>query len=252
MEPVIEYDILAKDATNAYEWVETLAAVLGADVAAATIDLEKRIIGHSIGAKLLLSGYDTISDEYWLFKGCKINEFEIYSEQDDNVHVRESIVSIGASSYGTSDYVSGSATRETFPTTEPIVNGDCDLTVQGTSIMADALSWALRIRRNLERHGSDATTGILYDKLIEGKCEIELEVTMDFVSRTHLDQFLNATKVYAELKIPSASGGRMITLSTSADKQGVWRTMRKPARELDLINLTLVGNFDTAEVTTIT
>lgn len=322
-EPVIEYDILAKEATTSYEWIEALAAVLGEDIAGASgtadsgssttlvddaltqdddywngmiltivagtnigesrnitdfvaatdtitvspafsaaidatsqyvisavsYDLEKRTVGRSIGAKLdLPTGSD---DEYWIFKGCKTTEFELFSEMDGTVHVREHLIAIGACDYNTTDYVSGSATRKTFPTTEPIVNGDCDIHVEGASIFSDVQSWRFRVARELEKHGSQSGAGTLFDKAIEKALTISLEVTMDFVSTTHLNQFLDATKFYAELEIPYGSGGRLITLSTSGDKQAVWKTATKPARELDLIGLTLTAEFDTLAVTTI-
>jgi len=109
----------------------------------------------------------------------------------------------------------------------------------------------MRIRRNLEKHGSESGAGTLYNRLLEGKCEAEFEFTMDFINKTQLNQFLNATKIYVDIECPSGSGGRKITLSTSGDAQGVFRTMRKPARELDLINLTLLATFDTIAVTTL-
>lgn len=252
-EPVIEYDILHKDAGNNYEWGENLAAALGTDVAESTIDLEKRIMYRSIGAKLdLPTGSD---DEYWWFKGCKCNEFELSGAQDETVKIREALIAL-VGLYGTTDYVSGTATRETFPTTEPIVNGDCDLLIKPsggslTSIMPDVLSWRMRIRRNLERHGSDSGDGTLYDKALESKMELELEITMDFVNKTQLNQYLNATKIFAQLKVPNSTGGRQIGLSASGSEQGVFRTMTKPARELDLINLTITGAFDTIAVSTI-
>jgi len=244
-EPVVEYDILAKDATNGYEWVESLAAILGLDEWTSALDLEKRIMGRSIGAMLdLPTGSD---DEYWLLKGCKTAEYELFSAMDENIHCRERLVSIGASGYSTTDYVSGTATRPTFPTTEPLINDDIDIKVQNVSVLSDLINWRFRVTRDLEKHGSQSGTAQLYNKVIEMKCTVALELTMDFVNKTHLNQYLNATKIYAEILIPSASPVT-VTLGASGDKQGVWKTMTKPARELDLISLTIRGEFDTIAV----
>lgn len=250
LEPTLEYDILLQDETvgEEYEWVETIAAIMGEDAASPTIDLEKRILSRSIGAKLdLPSGSH---DEFWLFKGAKAREYELFSAMDDNVHARERLVCQNGI-YGTADYVSGDATRKAFPTTRPLINADCDVKIQGASVLADALSWRLRIARELEKHGSKSGSATLFDKIIPQRINIELEVVMDFVSRTHLSQFLDVTKIYAELLVPSGSGGRTITLSTSGDKQGVWKTLTKPVSELDLIGITLRGEFDTAQITSI-
>src|SRR5690606_287379 len=138
-------------------------------------------------------------------------------------------------SYGTTDYVSGSATRRANPTSDYIKHADADIVI-GSSIYDYLNSWNLTLERTLEKRGRDASSPTLYKTLIETRFNAELRVNIDFDSITQLNNFLNHTKFNAVVKVPSGSGGREITLS-----DGYWLEHSSPHREIDLISVDLTA-----------
>jgi len=244
-EATLNYELEKKDADVGYEyeWMDLLAYILGDDGNSATVVDEKHLGSLSIGSKL-----DLETDEYWLFKGCKLNTVEIRGNILANDPVRASLgIKAQDYSYTTTDYVSGDATRKTFPNTGRIFASDCDIEIPtGASIYDRISDWTFRINRNLVGRGGKSGNAQLFRNWEEGKLEVELEVVMDFDDKTELDDFLAATARTAKLELPLGTGGRAITLTS-----GKWREMSKPTRELDLIALTLRAKYTDISVGTI-
>jgi len=237
------YELLKEQATPAYQWTNLIAYILGETGEATTINLEKRIKSLSIGAKLELA-----TDEFWLFKGCKLNTLELSGNVETNEPIVATLGIISQkASYGTTDYVSGTATRQAAPTTDYILPSDCDLLYGGSSIYARLSEWRLRINRNLIKRGRDDTDKTLFRSFEEGKVEVELSIVLDFDSRIELEDFLNATKKDVAIQVPSGTGGRSINLTG-----GKWREATIPKRELELIALTLTAPYTDINISTIT
>jgi len=241
-ELTLEYELMKKDTTigSEYEWTELIAYIFGETGNAATITLEKHISPLSIGAKL-----DLATDEFFLLAGSKLTEIEIRSAIEEVVSCRASTLS-QKMTHGTVDYVSGTATRKTFPTTDPIYFSDLDLTYKGSSILDSIQNFAFRIRRDIQRRGSDSTDKKLYRAFEEQGLSIEFEITRDFNSTTELTDFLGDTAFNVNIDIPSGSGGRRIELSG-----GKWQELAPPKRELELINVTLRAEFAGCQISTI-
>lgn len=239
-ELVANATLLAKDAVNGYEWIDILNYAMGVSAPAAIIDLEKTTASLCIGAKL-----DLATDEFETLVGCKINRYELGSEVDGMVELRLGAIAQGYT-YNTTDYKQGLAVRATFPTTDPIKHSDIDLEIAAGSIHAALQRWSMRLTRDIEKKGSKTGEATKYGAFYEEKVTVELEIVRDFDSTTQLTQFLNNTKFNAEISIPTGIGGRKLTLS-----DGRWITGSKPARELELIGLTLTGKFCDLAVTTL-
>jgi len=237
----LEARLLLKDAPNSYEWLNPFALIWGEDAAAATIDFEKHIGSMSIGAKL-----DLATDEYLLVKGCK------YESGAIRAAIEETVVHV-ASFIGTkhthteTDYVSGTATRRTFPTTGELKYGDTDFLIAAASVIERLQGWEFRIRREMQKRGTDDADSTLYAKFAEVGCSLESVLTLDFDSRAELDNFMSDTTFNIEIQCPKGSGGRKINLPTCQ-----WKEMRKPQRNLDLIELSLTAEcMGTPTITTI-
>jgi len=231
-----------EDVGYEYEWMDLIAYILGDDGNSATVVDEKHLASISLGSKL-----DLETDEFWLFKGCKLNTLEMRGNIIANDPVRNTLTALAQDySYGTTDYI-GSGSRKSFPNTGRIFASDCDLEIPSGSSIYDRLSeWTFRIGRNLQKRGAKTGNAQLFRNFEEGKLEVELEIVLDFDKKTELDDFLNATKRTAVLKVPTGTGGRSITLT-----DGKWREMTKPTRELDLIALTLRAPYTDISVGTI-
>jgi len=234
-ELTLAYELLAKDTSPVYQWTTFLSYILGDDGEGTTIVDEKHIQPVSIGAKI-----DLTTDEFWHLKGCKLNTLELRGNVLTNEPVTATCGILSQiASYGTTDYVSGDATRGAAPDTDYIYPSDCDLEIPAASSIYGKLSeWTLRINRNLIKRGRDDTTKTLFRSFEEGELEIELGIVMDFESKTELDDFMGATPRTATLELPSGVGGRAITLTN-----GYWRDMSIPKRELELIALNLTAQY---------
>lgn len=238
----LEAEILKKSAVAdaEYEFCDFFALAWGEDANAATIDLEKHIASMSIGAKLAVT-----TPEYILCKGSKFESAEIKGSIEDPIRFAASVIA-QKYSYGTTDYVSGTPTRKNFPATDRIMWGDIDFWYGGSSLLDKIASFDFSMRRDMEKRGSNATTKTLYGKFAESGLSMEIAVALDFDSMTQLTDFLNETPKEILIKLPLASGGRIIALPDCK-----WREMRKPLREQDLIELSLTADvLGTPTITT--
>jgi len=237
----VEAEMLAIDETvgSEYEWLDDYNYIWGLSVVAATIDLEKHMGSLSIGAKL-----DLTTDEYILLTGAKQIEYAIIAVVDQPVIKRINFIA-HPYTHTEVDYVSGDATRKTFPDTSYIKFGDCDFLCP-SSVLDRIQRFELIFRRDIQRRGNNATTPTKYGKFAEVGMAIEVNVTLDFDSTSELDDFLGDTPRDITIKIPDVVDGREINLPSCR-----WREMRKPIREVDLIELALTAEcLGTPTITT--
>jgi hypothetical protein len=239
-EALIELEMLAKQGSPAFEWTDIFYFICTNSAYGATFNFDKRLKSLSIGAKL-----DLTTDEYWLLKGCKLTGFEISGELDNPLKARINVLS-QIDSFGTTDYVSGSATRQANPTSEYIKHEDCDITIAASSIIERLNNWTLSGRRTIERKGKSTADAKLYKAFVERDAELSLRVNLDFNSTTELTQLLSATEFTATVSIPSGATGRLLTLTN-----GRWAEHASPHRELDLISMDLTAKFSGLAVSTI-
>jgi len=238
----VEAELLDKDATvgEEYEWVDDYNWIWGADAVAATINLEKHIGSLSIGAKL-----DLATDEYAWLKGCKLQEYVIAGRVDSPVIKRMNFLAWDYD-HGTTDYVSGSATRKTFPTESYISFGDLEILYNTVSILERLQSFEIIFRRDIQRRGTNATTATKYAKFAEVGMSIKINLTLDFDSTTEYADWLADTARNIVFKIPDESGGRELNFNTCRFEE-----VRKPMREVDLIEKTMTAQvLGTPNITT--
>jgi len=234
----IEHEILKKQTSPAYNWKDFYLYIVSTGQSGTP---SNTIDSFSLGAKL-----DLATDEFWHLKGCKIQSYEIRGDSiEDIITGRISIIG----QYGrhtTTDYVTGTASRQANPTSDTVHFGEADLLIGGSSIYGDLSRWSLTFARTIERKGTDSTTKTLYKSLVETAREYTLEITRDFNSTNELSAFQNASDVSATIKLPNESGGVQIDLT-----DGKWERLEAPAREIDLIALTLTAKFKTLTVSDI-
>lgn len=237
----INHELLAKVDSPSFEWTDIWYYIITNETYGASFSLGKRLKTLSIGAKL-----DLATDEYWLLKGCMLTRYEIASGGVDQV-LTGTIEGIAQdASQSTTDYVTGTATRQANPTSDYIKHGDCDILISDSSIYNSVNSWAFTVERTVEKRGKASSDAKLYRTFAPTRCDINLRINRDFDSTTQLSQFLNDTEFTAIIKIPSESGGRQITLSG-----GKWQELTIPHREIDLIAMDLTAKFTGLSVSTI-
>lgn len=244
----IEYELLKKETSPAFNWVDFFKHIVASPLGYTPTN---QILPFSLSAKM-----DLATDEFWWLKGCKQAEHAIIGTSIDDL-VRGEVSGIAQDgTYSTTDPVSGTATRQAMPdwseAGEGLISfGECDVLYDPTTpatIMEDLSKWALRIRRTINRRGTKSTTyPKLYRAFVPVAREYILEITKDFDSLDELEDYLAGTEMKATLKIPSATGGIQFALTG-----GKWKTMGKPIRERDLIDLTLTGSFKTCVLSDIT
>lgn len=240
----IEINLLKEDETEGeeHEWLELYVYMWGEDALAATVNLEKHEGPMSIGAKL-----DLVTDEYLTLVGNKFSEVTLRANLDDPVKLLGAFVAQRLT-HGTTDYMQGTASRKTFPTTSYLKLADCEFKYNGASILTRLQSFEFRMRREIDKRGSDATIKTLYAKFSEVGLAMEVSVVLDFDSTGELTDFMGDTTRDIEIHIPAESGGQKITLPTCQ-----WKELRKPIREVDLIELRLVAEvLGTPTITQIT
>jgi len=242
----LEYDLLTKETSPAYNWKDFLNMALNIDGSGNPQNQPKMF---SLGAKVDLS-----TDEFYWLKGGSIENFEI-SGRDLEGTVKAAVDAVFQSGdYGITDYVSGSATRQAMPTTaaKQIAFGDIDIWYDTTtpddadSIIHRINSWSFNFRRRLEKRGTMAGAATKWRDFVCVEQNLELELNLDFDSRTEYEHFIDDTGFYCTLNIPEASGGVKLALSG-----GSWVGGELPVRELDLMGVTLRGEFTQLTVTDI-
>ena len=240
----VEFGALLKSVASGaeYEWMDLYALMWGEDDAAATVDLEKHEASMSVGAKL-----DLATDEYMLVKGAKFQEARIIAEHGPEP-IRQILSFLGQKhTHGTVDYVSGTATRKNFPSTLLMKFADTDLLYNGASIIERLQSFEFTMRRKLDKRGGYPAEKTLYSKLSEMELSMDVSITLDFDSTPELNDFMGDVNRDILIKIPSGTGGRQLNLFSCK-----WREMRKPQRELDLIELRLTASvLGTPTITTL-
>ena len=240
----IEVELIKYEAApNAYDWARFMRYILEKSSG------EDGTPGNTLDSFSLVAKLDLDTDEYWWLKGCMLDRVDVIgSSVDDLVTAR--MHGIGQSGdYGTTDAVSGTATRQSLPAVmAQIPYGECDILYDPTSpstIMDDVSSFRLSLIRNLEKRGTDATTKTLYRDFVPTTRRWEVEIMKDFDSKTELEHFVDATKTKITFEIPNAVAGTVFSLTS-----GYWNSPSGvPVRELDLLNLRLVGEFGELAVT---
>jgi len=236
VEARILHGLLAKSSNPAFEWTDFYTHIVGSGLTPANV-----IAPFSLGVKLALA-----TPEYELLTGCKVRTYELRSALGDKVIGTADIIAQELT-YGTVDFVSGTATRGGKPTTNPILFSDCDIQYKGASVMDRISEFSFAFNRELHRLGSKATNKLLLRELREGKREYEASITIDFDSTTEYTDYLSDTQFNMIIDIPTGSGGRRLTLSN-----GRWLTAPdRRMRELDLINVRLTAKFPTLTIETI-
>ncbi|MEM3737548.1 MAG: phage tail tube protein [Candidatus Bathyarchaeia archaeon] len=233
----LEHTLLKKTVTPPWEWTDFYTYIIGSG-----LSLANRVDSFSLGFKL-----DLATDEFGKIAGCKIREYEISGTLGEEIKGRVAILG-QAYSYDNSDYVSGTATRQSPPTTDPITFADVDVAYGSTptSITGRVNSFSFTLSRELKFLGSDTTTKTLYRRLEEQSRDITAEVTLDFDSTSELNDFLSDTSFTLRFDLPSGSGGRRVDLTG-----GKWLNVDQVFREVDLVALRLKARFTGMSVSVI-
>jgi len=230
-----EIDVVKKQTSpTAYNWKDFLMFWVATGQ---TSPPSNHIDSFSIGGKLTIT-----TPEYWWGKGHKLRTFEIRGERlNDYVKARVGLLG-QVLTFGTTDYVSGSATRVVNPVSAGVRFGDADVLVGpvGTpvSIIGDLETFSLNLSRTINPRGTDSTNHSLYKQLVEENRQYQLEIKQDFDSTTELTRFMASTDLDATVKVPSEAGGVSINLTN-----GRWLDHQIPVDELKLIGLTLTARF---------
>ena len=229
----LEHSLVAKQTSPAFNWKDffNMLANPSTGVPADTCKY------FSLGYKL-----DLATDEFGWLKGCAIKDYKIAgNELADTVKGSVDIIA-HSGSYGITDYVSGSATRQAKPTTELVLFGDVDIWYDTTTpTVADTIlgrlnSWAFTFKREFEMRGVYASNGKLYREFAPKARSYEIELGIDFDSYAEYAHFLLDTPWYITIRIPTAVGGVQLAFTG-----GSWLTGEKAMRELDLIDVKLKG-----------
>jgi len=236
-ECALEHTLLKKSTSPAWEWTDLYAYIVGSG-----LSLANRVNPFSLGFKL-----DLATDEFGLLKGCKIREYTVEGALGEEVRGRVAILGQDYT-YGTTDYVSGTATRQAAVTTDPITFADVDVAYGSTptSIVDRVSAFSFTLSRDLKLLGSDSTTKTLYRALEEQARDINAEVTLDFNSTSELNDFLGDTSFTLRFDLPSETGGRRVDLTG-----GKWLNVDQVLREVDLIALRLRARFTGMTLSTI-
>ena len=240
----LELELIKAEADPAYDWYTLVQYIIeklsGADGAPDTT-LETFSLAATI---------DVTTDEFWWLKGCMLDRVDLIgSSVEDLITMKlHGIAKWG--DYSTTDPVSGTATRQAQPAAlYQIPYGECDILYDPTTpatVLPDVSSFRLSLIRDVERRGTDATTGTLYEKFVPKSRRWEVEIMKDFDSKTELEHFVDATKTKCTIEIPNVAGGHIFALTA-----GYWLPPSGvPVRELDLLNLRLVGEFAELAVST--
>jgi len=200
----------------------------------------------SLGAKL-----DLATDEYWHLMGCMLDRVDfIGSSVDDLVTMKLHGIAQDGDYTITDPCTLGSASRGDPPTDlYQIGMSECDVLYSKvpaavSSIMDDISSFRLSMIRTLDKRGTDGTTDTLYRAFVPKDRRWEVEIMKDFDSRTELEHFIDGSRVDCSIEIPNESLGIVFTL-----EDGYWQSPSGvPVRELDLLNLRLVGEFSEISV----
>lgn len=226
----LEFGLVKKDASPVYNWKDFFD-MIAKPTAGVPGDTCKYF---SLGYKM-----DLATDEFGWLKGCGIKSYKITgSDVADTVKGTVDIIA-QSGSYDTTDYVSGTATRLGKPDTELVVFGDCDIlydTATPVSIFSRLNSFAITFTRDLQMRGSAAANGKLYREFAPKSRTYEIELGIDFDSKTEYKQFLADTGWLLTAKIPTGTGGVQLAFTG-----GRWLTGEKPIREMDLIDVHLKG-----------
>lgn len=225
-----------------WEWMDFLLQIIGAETAGIPTKAA-HIPFYSIGARIDRPS----ADEYWLMFGAKHQQVTIHGEIEDALQGRLA----GWAQYGSksiTDYVSGTATRQAAAAVagNPILFSDCDIDYMPTgytpgseSIIDKVQSFDLILSRVLERKGSDATTKIYYRELGEVSFDVAVNIVLDYIEETEIDDFIAETEFTMRFDIPeTASHGIRMELTG-----GKWMTQEQELREVELISVPLTARF---------
>ena len=128
----MEMDLVAKSSNPAFEWLELAYYAISNSTFANTFALTKRLKTISVGAK-----YDLATDEYELLKGCMINKLALSGSAEDENPLKMALNfdALNMVPIGTTDYVSGTATRNNAvsSTQAYITMADVDIQVNAGS-----------------------------------------------------------------------------------------------------------------------
>ena len=235
----IELEVIKREASPDYNWYKLVQYILEKD-ATADGSPDNLLDSFSLSATI-----DLVTDEFWHLMGCMLDRVDLIgSSVDDLVTMKlHGIAQDG--DYSTTDPVSGTATRRAQPADlYQIGMSECDVLYSKVpaavaSIMDDISSFRLSMIRTLDKRGTDGTTDTLYRAFVPKDRRWEVEITKDFDSRTELEHFIDASKVDCTIEIPNEALGLIFTL-----EDGFWKSPSGvPVRELDLLNLRLVGEF---------
>jgi hypothetical protein len=234
----IDYVMTAYDSSPAFDpW--TFPQFIFEQASGADGSPDDTLDSFSFAVKL-----DLATDEYWWLKGCKLTQFDwVGNELDDMVLCRASGIAQWYD-YGTTDPVSGSATRDSAPDTDQVAFSDCDILYDPSSpasIMDDISAFTLSIRRTYRRAGTNSTTAALYRAFVERSRSFHAEITKDFDARDELEDFIDDTKTKMTFELPNAANGSIIALTEGYFMPG----SELPIRELELLDLRLQGQWAT-------
>lgn len=240
----IELELIALEAAPAYD-PYTMVQYIIEKLAAADGAPDQVLESFSLAATI-----DVATDEFWWLKGCMLDRVDIIGSAIDDLITMKLHGLAQSGDYGTTDPVSGTATRQAQPADlVQVPYGGCDILYDPTTpatIMNEVSSFRLSLIRDLDKRGSDATTGTLYDSFTPKARRWEVEIMKDFSSKTELEHFVDTTVTKITFEIPNATGGKIFALTG-----GYWLPPSgTPIRELDLLNLRLVGEFAELAVST--
>lgn len=236
----LELELIKAEASPAYNWY-TLVQYIIEKAATANGVPDTVLESFSLAATA-----DLATDEFWWLKGCMLDRVELAGRRVDEL-VTATLHGLAQwGDYGTTDPVSGSATRQAQPAVlAQIPFGDCDVLYDPTtpaSILDDVDSFRLSLIRELDPRG--VATGGLYRTFVPKSCRWEVELSKDFDSKTELEHFIDSTKTKCTIEIPNVAGGKIFALTG-----GYWMPgSGLPVNELDLLNLRLTGEFATLAV----
>lgn len=243
----IEQELVVESTNPAYHFMERFRYVTTDSAYGNTFALSNRIPSQSIGAKL-----DLTTDEYFLLTGCKCDRLELRSGGVDSIIKMVEHHQVQNLTLGTTDYVSGSATRNSAVSNALayIRHADCDLQIDTgggyTNIYDRINSWTVRVTRDLKKAGSNLADKTLWAAFPEGKTTVEVDLNLDFNSRNEWTQLLADTEFDLKLSVPSGSGGKTVTFT-----DGKWNRLDSPHSEMDLIDINVSAKFASYAVATL-
>jgi len=228
---------LAYDSGTSWSWVDDLFAyAVGSSANVRSITWSKALASASLGCTL-----DLATDEFFLYSGGKVNSATIDIDLlSGDITSNMSFHCLTGAEPTSTDYVSGTATRQTQHATALTLGTDCDVTI-GTGVTeANVNSVGLTLERNLSLHGTDATTNSKFEKIVEGRCNILGRVNYDMDTDSTTDPYEDAvdfaSSAFSFEMDDTSSTGRLFTLSN-------WIADEVPslAGEFDLYAIGLSG-----------